>query len=156
MLGILTAAEIEEVLSSQIVGRIGCYADGKTYIVPVSYAYDGEYIYGHSKEGMKISMMRKNPQLCFQTDHFDNMANWESVIAWGRFEELSAVAERRHALEILLLRNLPILSSETVHLYPHWPFPPQDIDNIEGIVYRIKLGEKTGRFEKNQSTLFLA
>lgn len=155
-MGILTVAEIEEVLRGQIVGRVGCHADDKTYIVPISYAYDGQYIYGHTKEGMKISMMRKNPKLCFQTDHFDNMANWKSVIAWGEFEELAGAAERRQALEKLVLRILPILSSETVHLYPHWPFPPQDIDNIKGIVYRIRLTEKTGRFERTESTLFLA
>jgi len=42
MLGKLTMAEIEEVIKHQIVGRIGCHANGMTYRVPVSYAYDGD------------------------------------------------------------------------------------------------------------------
>ena len=33
-------------------------------------------------------MMRENPWVCVEVDHMDNLANWRSVIAWGRFEEL--------------------------------------------------------------------
>jgi len=62
MLGILETDQIEDLLGSQVVGRIGCHADDLTYVVPVSYAYDGSCIYAHSEEGMKIAIMRKNPQ----------------------------------------------------------------------------------------------
>jgi hypothetical protein len=59
MFGILNPVEIEQLLSKQLVGRIGCHADGVTYVVPISYAYDGEYVYARTFEGMKINMMRK-------------------------------------------------------------------------------------------------
>ena len=39
MYGNLSAREIERVLSSERVGRIGCHSDGQTYIVPTSYAW---------------------------------------------------------------------------------------------------------------------
>ena len=54
MFGRLDPEEIDELLHQQIVGRIGCHSDGVTYIVPISYAYDGKYIYAHTLEGMKI------------------------------------------------------------------------------------------------------
>lgn len=149
MLGKLTTAEIEEVLQNQIVGRIGCHADDVTYIVPISYAYDGKCVYAHTKGGMKIDIMRKNPEVCFEVESFENMANWRSVIAWGAFEEITNNDERKHALQILLHRHLPMVSSQTVHLSPNWPFEPADLNTIEGIVFRIELKEKTGRFENN-------
>ena len=86
MIGILTPEQIVHVLQSQIIGRIGCYADGKVYIVPVSYAYHNHYIYAHSKEGLKTHMMRQNPSVCFEVDQMDNLANWRSVILWGTYE----------------------------------------------------------------------
>lgn len=148
MIGKLNSAEIEELIKSQIVGRIGCHADDITYVVPISYAYDSEYIYAHTYEGLKVSLMRKNPKVCFQIDKMLNMANWQSVIAWGLFEELNDAEIRKSALQKLTDRILPIVSSETTHLTPHWPFPSKDIENIKGIVFRIKLKEKNGRFEK--------
>jgi nitroimidazol reductase NimA-like FMN-containing flavoprotein (pyridoxamine 5'-phosphate oxidase superfamily) len=156
MFGKLNTTEIEEVLKHQVIGRVACHADDITYIVPISYAYDGEYIYGHTYEGMKTSMMRKNPKICFQADKMENMANWQSVIAWGEFEELKLPELRRLALQKLSDRMLPLITSETVHLSPHWPFLPDDAGSIKGIVFRIRLKEKTGRFEKSNGSTFFA
>ena len=41
MLGELNRSQIDEILESQAVGRIGCHAGGKTYVVPVTYVYEG-------------------------------------------------------------------------------------------------------------------
>ena len=149
MLGHLNATEIESVLRHQVLARLGCHADNITYVVPVSYAYDGVYVYGRTQEGLKINLMRKNPRVCIQADIMENMANWQSVIAWGDFEELTDVATRNAALQKLVDRKLPFISSKTVHLSPQWPFPVRDISTITGIVFRIRLIEKTGRFESN-------
>jgi nitroimidazol reductase NimA-like FMN-containing flavoprotein (pyridoxamine 5'-phosphate oxidase superfamily) len=149
MFGKLTNEQIEEVLHEQIVGRIGCHYDGVTYVLPISYAYDGDYIYCHTKEGMKMKIMRENEHVCFQVDDMQNMANWKSVIAWGDFEELELGTARREAVHQLIKRALPIVSSETTHIGAHWPFFPDNLDDIQGIVFRIKLDAKTGRFEKS-------
>jgi nitroimidazol reductase NimA-like FMN-containing flavoprotein (pyridoxamine 5'-phosphate oxidase superfamily) len=155
MIGKLDYAEIEEVLQDQVVGRIGCHADGITYIVPVSYAYNDPYVYIHSIEGKKVDMMRENSEICFEVDELKDMANWKSVIAWGTFEELKESEERDKGLKLLLDRSLPLISSETTHLGREWPFSNINANEIEGIFYRIKLKEKTGRFETNSmSTTF--
>jgi uncharacterized protein len=148
MFGNLDQTGIDEVISSNIVGRIGCHADGKTYVVPISYVYDGECIYAHTSGGLKIDMMRRNPEVCFQVDSMEDMADWRSVIAWGTFEELTKADERNKGLQKLIGRSLPKIASETVKLSPEWPFPTRKYDQIPGIVFRICLHEKTGRFEK--------
>jgi len=152
MIGKLENNEIEEVLHRQLIGRIGCHANDITYVVPISYAYDGTYIYGHTYEGMKIEMMRENPKVCFEVDNMENMANWKSVICWGEFEELTNSDERKTGIQKLLDRVLPLITSETVQITPHWPFPPTDFNRINGIIYRIRLHEKTGRFENNSES----
>jgi nitroimidazol reductase NimA-like FMN-containing flavoprotein (pyridoxamine 5'-phosphate oxidase superfamily) len=151
----MNPVEIEQLLQQQLVGRIGCHANGLTYVVPVSYAYDGNYIYCHAFEGMKLDMMRKNPEVCFEVDNTKNLANWQSVIAWGSFEELPGGNERSEAIKILRGRELPILSSQTMQLGSQWPFISAD-DKIEGIIFRIYLKEKTGRYERSEDDSFFA
>ena len=41
MLGHLNQEPIEQVLRSEVIGRLGCHASGRTYVVRVTYAYDG-------------------------------------------------------------------------------------------------------------------
>jgi nitroimidazol reductase NimA-like FMN-containing flavoprotein (pyridoxamine 5'-phosphate oxidase superfamily) len=147
MFGNLSTVEIDDFIKHQVVGRIGCHDDNITYVVPISFAYDGNYVYGHTEEGLKINIMRKNPKVCFEVDHLENMANWKSVICQGEFEELTDADGRNAALKILLERPLPFITSKTVQLSPQWPFPPSDYSLIEGVVYRILIKEKTGRFE---------
>lgn len=112
MLGDLNAEQIEQLLRSEVIGRIGCHAGGRTYVVPVTFAYDGEHVYAHSADGLKIRMMRENPSVCFEVDRMENMANWQSVIAWGTFEELSG-AEAQRGMSYLIDRLLPLMTSAT-------------------------------------------
>ncbi|MES1217807.1 MAG: pyridoxamine 5'-phosphate oxidase family protein [Bacteroidota bacterium] len=156
MFGTLNSKEIEEVIHREYIGRIGCHAEGITYIVPISYAYDGKYVYGHTFEGMKVNMMRKNPKVCFEVDDMRNMANWQSVVAWGEFEELEKGADWDHAVKMLTERTLPLVHSETMHLTPQWPFPSKNTSDIEGIMFRIHLAQKTGRYEKSSEGYFFA
>ncbi len=150
MIGQLSSTEIESLLQTQIIGRIGCSNNDSMYVVPISYAYDGKYIYCHSYQGKKIDLMRKNPKVCFQVDEMKDMANWKSVIVWGDFEELTDKEEIKKALKVLLERRLPVISSITTHLGKAWPFSVEDVNtlnNIPGIVFRISLKERTGKFE---------
>ncbi|MFT3946846.1 MAG: pyridoxamine 5'-phosphate oxidase family protein [Agriterribacter sp.] len=146
MTGNLTEIQIDKLLERQIVGRIGCSINNKIYVVPISYAYEGNSIYAHTYEGMKIEAMRNNPEVCFEVDDYGDMSNWQSVIAWGRYEEITDPADRAAAIQILLHRNLPMLSSETTHLGKNWPFSTNN-ESIDGIVFRIVIAEKTGKFE---------
>ena len=100
MLGKLNETQINNVLISQAVGRIACTNGKKPYIVPVTYVYDGKDIIGQTKEGMKLDIMRKNPNVCFQVDIMSDMANWQSVVVFGTFHELAG-KEAQKAREYL-------------------------------------------------------
>lgn len=156
MFGKLSQEEIEQLIRRQVVGRIGCHAKGLTYVVPVSYAYDDNCIYAHSLKGLKIDLMHQNPKVCFQVDDTRDLTNWQSVVCWGEFEELTTPAQKKEALEKLNKRVLPLLSSETMHITPEWPFSGNDNDKVGGIFFRIRLTEKTGRFEKSSEKYFFA
>jgi nitroimidazol reductase NimA-like FMN-containing flavoprotein (pyridoxamine 5'-phosphate oxidase superfamily) len=94
----LDRAEIDELLRVQVVGRVGCHADGLTYVVPVIYAYDGESFYVYTVEGLKVRLMRANPRVCFEVDSYER-GSWRSAIVQGRYEELDETgAERAQAL----------------------------------------------------------
>ena len=146
MLGKLEGKEIEDLLCNQVIGRIGCAANGLVYVVPVTYAYDGKDIYAVSNEGLKLEIMRKNPQVCFEVDNMRDMSNWQSVIAWGKFEELTNEVQRKQAFDTLVSRSR-LISSVVTHHSPTWPFVSNDFQAFKGIAFRIRLNEKTGRFE---------
>lgn len=148
MLGKLTDAQIDQVLHTQFVGRIGCNNGDKIYVVPVTYVYSSGYIYAHSKEGMKVQMMRNNPKVCFQVDTMDNMTNWRSVILWGKYEELKTEKEQKSGMKIMIDRLAPFMTSETVRPSHHAHAPEIVEKGLKAVVYRIKIKEKTGRFEK--------
>jgi uncharacterized protein len=140
MLGKLTAKQIETVLRASTVGRIGASAGGKTYVVPVTYVFDGDAVYGHTTVGQKVRMMRANPDVCFEVDEINDMANWKSVIAYGRYEELGgdvAVA----AAKLIAARLGPLTTSQTAG-------PSGKTRGRTPVSYRIRLVERTGRFER--------
>jgi nitroimidazol reductase NimA-like FMN-containing flavoprotein (pyridoxamine 5'-phosphate oxidase superfamily) len=148
MLGKLNSEQMDYVLHSQVVGRIGCYANGRVYLVPITYLYDGQYIYAHTKEGLKIGMMRQNPHICFEVDAIQNMANWQSVILQGVYEELTG-EESQNARRLLLNRMTPLLVSET-SLPEDSPVMHQPVSStpLVPVTFRIRITEKTGRYEK--------
>ena len=92
-------------------------------------------------------MMRQNPEVCFEVDRMKEMSNWKSVIAWGRFEEITDTEERNKALQTLIQRKVPSLVSDTLKLSDDWPFNTKQLEAISGVVFKICLEEKTGRFE---------
>lgn len=149
MHGELTHEQVENVLRSELTGRIGCHDEERTYVIPVSYAYDGTDVYARSREGLKIRTMRDNPSVCFEVEQIDDLANWRTVLAWGAFEELEGV-EARRASRRLDERFQPYVTSETAEPLggPRTWDDPSDVLPHRSIIYRIRLSEKTGRFER--------
>ncbi len=150
MQGKLSQKDAKEFLKNNIYGHLGCHSSGKTYVVPISYAYNGKNIYCHTEEGLKMEMMRENPAVCFQVDVMDSMANWKSVIVHGVFREL-ITKERRKGIEALLERRVPAIITETVKISPDWPFTDAKHVEIPGIIFSISVDEISGRFETTKA-----
>ena len=147
MLGELTGPQINTLLANNVLGRIGCHDMGQSYVVPITYVFDDDSIIGHSAPGKKIDMMRSNPRVCFQVDQMEDMGNWQSVIAWGLFEELKG-DEALRAITLFVRKLSPYITSETsrpTHGFNLEKFDPQE---MKSIIFKIRIGKKTGRFEK--------
>jgi len=150
MLGQLTNEEIEEVLRNNSLGRIGCSNKKKMYIVPVNYVYDGQYILAHSQEGLKIDLMRNNPNVCFEVDEVKDFNNWCSVILWGVYQELCDERSRYDVMKAFTEKMLHIKVSSSAQ---QTKAPETDTGNFQysstkPVIYRIVINERTGRFEE--------
>src|SRR5262249_34510796 len=100
----LTREEVDELLRGELVGRIGVHAEGKTYVVPVIYAYEDDCLYVVSVEGRKVRMMRASPEVCFEVDRYAlARGGGRSAIVDGRYEELAGDGAQ-HALALLAAR----------------------------------------------------
>ena len=133
----LTRAEIDELLRGQVVGRIGCHAEGVTYVVPVIYAYDGDGLYVASIEGQKARMMRENPNVCFEVDEYDGAGSWRSAIVQGVYEELGD-SEAEKAIALLAAR-FGRAGEEGGARRRH------GADGVPSICFRIGIRDVTGR-----------
>jgi nitroimidazol reductase NimA-like FMN-containing flavoprotein (pyridoxamine 5'-phosphate oxidase superfamily) len=151
MFGEMDRTQIQQLLSRQILGRLGCHANGLTYIVPVSYVYDNGIVYCHTQEGQKLTMLRLNPRVCLQVDNTADLANWQSVICWGVFEELKKDEERLHALTVLNQRSFPMQTSGKMRINREWPFIADNAADVDGVFFRIVIDKMTGRFEESLS-----
>ena len=148
MLGELNDMEMKNVLSSQVLGRLACSDGNQPYIVPLTYTYDGKYIYGQTNYGRKIRALRKNPRICFEVDMMTDMANWKSVLVFGEFRELNG-KEAEHARDTLINRVFTLLTSSTIHLHEHDEKGTIDDSNrVKTVMYRIKIKKMTGRYER--------
>lgn len=92
-------------LDSQSVGRLAMDNNGKPYMVPLHYLYENGKIYFHSrKDGLKISCLLANPQVCFEVDELISISsgtvacnfstNYRSVLAFGTARILEEPAEK--------------------------------------------------------------
>jgi nitroimidazol reductase NimA-like FMN-containing flavoprotein (pyridoxamine 5'-phosphate oxidase superfamily) len=149
MLGVLNDTQIKNLLSSQVVGRLACTDGSQPYIVPVTYSYDGKYIYGQTNEGLKLDILRSNSNVCFEVDAMTDMRNWQSVVVYGIFEELVG-DEANEAKDIFFNRVLPLMTSYTLHPYGHEVnnATVDDSNRVKNVMYRILITRITGRFEK--------
>jgi nitroimidazol reductase NimA-like FMN-containing flavoprotein (pyridoxamine 5'-phosphate oxidase superfamily) len=148
MIATLSPGQIEQLLHEQVVGRIGCHARGRTYVVPTTYAYLDGVVVCHTGNGLKVRMMRENPDVCFEIEDLRYLPRWASVIASGRYEELQGEDADR-ALEQLVARlgaTPPALTA--------MPWQGAGVVEAESrvqrpdVVFRIVLTEKTGRCDR--------
>jgi nitroimidazol reductase NimA-like FMN-containing flavoprotein (pyridoxamine 5'-phosphate oxidase superfamily) len=140
MIGALTAEAIEGVLSRQAIGRLGLSGDDRIYIFPVQYGYDGTCLYLISREGHKLDLLRADPRVCLEVEEIESPARWRTVLVHGRFDELAEEADRDHALAVI---------GEQAGMLP--PSIAPYLDGPEHVVvYRVRIAEKTGRFEDDQ------
>ncbi len=143
----LTEQQARQLLGSARVGRLGCIVDGEPYITPINYKFEGDFIYSHSLRGTKIDGLRKNPRACIQVDRIKTDLYWQSVLAFGNYEEIQDPTERGTILRSLL-KEFPMLTPVESALI-------EDGYTPEIIIFRIRVDRITGVSEGVDSDEFL-
>lgn len=152
MLGVLTVSQIDALLQRHAFGRIGYQIDGRIFIVPVTYLFDGTYILAHSREGEKIHALRNQTEVCFQVDEITDQRNWQSVLVWGPYEEITDPQQRYYALDRLIRKIHKLDVHHAADKPMELDIHPEQLlsDDDKNIVYRIHVLEKSGRFQQHE------
>jgi uncharacterized protein len=105
---------IKKVIAKARVCRLGLCKDNMPYIVPVSFGYDGNYIYFHTAiEGMKLDYIAANNRVCFELEHDvrvisdkNEACKWSfsfySVIGFGTVAEIVDAERKLYALNQIM------------------------------------------------------
>jgi len=149
MIGSLTEMQAMELLKKSTLGRIGCTDGNETYIIPVSYLLDGNSIIAHSKPGRKITMMRNNPEVCFEVDHIKSFNTWKTVIVWGKYEEIKDESEKCKIMHAFARRMIYLKENQMVEDPETSAMRLQPEPDLKTVVYKISLRKITGRYERH-------
>jgi len=101
----MSPAEMHALLQRESFGHLGCSRDGRPYVVPMHYAYDGKDLYFFTTQGMKTRFIQTNPQVCLQVEEINDTMNWRSVMVVGRANELTLADEIQLAMRLITERN---------------------------------------------------
>jgi len=122
---------------------LACAKDGQPYIVPFYYAHADNHLYAFSMLGKKIDWMRANPLVSVEVGEHNTSRGWKSVIANGRYEELSNrpehEAQRNHAWAVL---------SKSANWWEPGALKPSESPvpgNTPHVFFRIFIAEVSGR-----------
>lgn len=140
----LNKTEMDNILYRGSLAHLGCCQADEVYVLPITYIYDNGYIYSHSLNGKKLEMMRANPKICIQVEEITSIFRWQSVIAWGNFEELKEGELPEQAIRLLKYKIAelnPFKSSSSLEI-------EFEAKLSEATVFRMKVEKMTGRKEK--------
>jgi nitroimidazol reductase NimA-like FMN-containing flavoprotein (pyridoxamine 5'-phosphate oxidase superfamily) len=139
MVRTLSDMQSRSLLQSSSIGRLGCVFKGEPYVVPINYVFEEDCVFSHSLPGQKIDALRINPRSCLQVDVTRGPLRWSSVIAYGKFQEITD-AKQRHQVISRILRRHPMLTPVESTIATDGA--PADV-----IVFQIRIDKITGMSE---------
>ena len=101
----MTPADMHALLERESFGHLGCARDGRPYVVPMNYAYDGKELYFFTTAGMKTQFIQSNPQVCLQVEEITDSTHWRSVMVIGKAEQLTGKEDMQRAMKLITDRN---------------------------------------------------
>ena len=105
--------EIEEIIKSASICRLGLSYNDLPYIVPMNFGYKDNCLFFHSaKEGKKLDIIRENSNICFEIDIETKIiknkkpCNWgmeyKSIIGFGHAYIISDFSAKKEALNTIM------------------------------------------------------
>lgn len=101
----MSPSEMHSLLQRESFGHLGCARDGRPYVVPMHYAYDGKEFYFFTTTGMKTRYIDANPVVCLQVEEVTDRTRWRSVMVIGRATEITNDEESQRAMKFITERN---------------------------------------------------
>lgn len=101
----MAPAEMHALLQRASFGHLGCSRDGRPYVVPMNYAYDGKELFFFTTEGMKTQFIEANPKVCLQVEEVTDPSHWRSVMVIGQAERLTKSEDTQRAMQLIVERN---------------------------------------------------
>lgn len=134
-----------ELLASSPMGFLSLTDDNGPYVVPISYAYDGEDIYFHGGEGKKSRALEVEARVCLAVTSAPELVKGDdpcsdnfkcgSVLAFGRAVRLESTLEKDAALRAIVAKYHPEAAAD--------PLRPEKVAGT--IVYRMEIRALTYR-----------
>ena len=130
----LSEAEARALLARHHVGRIAFSLHDRVDIEPVNFALDGDWLFGRTSIGTKLTTLAHHPWCAFEVDEVHAVFDWASVVIKGTFQLLDPepAGNYRRALDLM-----SALVPET--------FSPDDPAPHRTILFGIYVREITGR-----------
>ena len=138
----LTLAECRDVVSRVNLARLACSRVDQPYVVPISFAYDGDSncLFGFSAIGKKVDWMRENPKVCVEVEDGGDRFHWTTIVIVGRYDEIVDSGEHKE----LRQRALDLFGQRA-----EWWLPgaarmgPREHPDV--VIYRIHIDTMSGR-----------
>lgn len=110
---ITDAGEIDDILSTAMIGRLGTSHNDAPYITPVNFAHSDGRIFLHSaNSGHKLDNINANPNVCFEVEDVEgpvikmpicaSTATYRSVIIFGTIRVIHDNVSKSRALTVLV------------------------------------------------------
>jgi nitroimidazol reductase NimA-like FMN-containing flavoprotein (pyridoxamine 5'-phosphate oxidase superfamily) len=106
------SAPARQVLDASAVGYLAMAGGGWPYVVPISFAANGDTVFFHGGGSLKASLLEAEPRVCLAVttrpefmpadDPCDENFRYESVLAFGEVELVEDDAERDRALRLIV------------------------------------------------------
>ena len=147
MRGAHDRASIDAVLDAAMICQIGYVVDGQPRVLPTIYWRDGDFVYWHGSRAAGPARTMAGEEVCFTvtlldalvlaTSAFAHSANYRSVMAFGRAEEVTAEAQKATALKAMIDRIYPGRWSQIR--------PPTRAELAATAVFRLALTEASAK-----------
>ncbi len=134
-----------ELLAETHMGFLAVADDAGPYVVPISFAYDGEDIYFHGGEGKRSRALEGEPRVCLAVtsdpklvkgdDPCSDNFRCHSALVFGRAFRLESEAEKDAALRTVVAKYHPEAAGE--------PLTPSKVAGTT--VYRMEIRAITYR-----------
>jgi uncharacterized protein len=138
----LSPEDCAAILQRTSLGHLACAKDGQPYVVPIHFSFDLERgcLYGFSTVGQKVHWMRENPRVCVEVEDISDKTHWQTVVVFGRYEEIQDSAEESEARA---------RAQQLFQQRPEWWLPAAakvgSRERHAVVVYRIQIDRVTGR-----------